>query len=176
MIAPSRFPAWLFVPLLALCSSNLLADTVEGAPQALHLLDYIGADYPATVRAGRSLTNLNTANSSNSPGCCKGWSPPCRASRKSRAGAGHQCAACGDHGASGRRGGRPSGPATGRETGCGLRGQPGPGHYPRPDPRRALYAQHCSVCHGDAGAGDGPAGVGLTRHRPICAMLRAWIN
>ena len=33
-----------------------------------------------------------------------------------------------------------------------------------PDPSRGapLYAQHCSVCHGDAGAGDGPAGVDMT--------------
>nr|GFD01954.1 hypothetical protein [Tanacetum cinerariifolium] len=32
-----------------------------------------------------------------------------------------------------------------------------------PDAARGapLYAQHCSVCHGDAGAGDGPAGIGL---------------
>ena len=32
-----------------------------------------------------------------------------------------------------------------------------------PDPARGapLYAQHCSVCHGDSGAGDGPAGLGL---------------
>ncbi|MCF5580521.1 c-type cytochrome, partial [Pseudomonas syringae] len=32
-----------------------------------------------------------------------------------------------------------------------------------PDPARGapLYAQHCSVCHGDSGAGDGPAGIGL---------------
>ena len=52
MTAPSRFLAWLVLPLLALCSSNLLADTVEGAPQALHLLDYIGADYPQSVEAG----------------------------------------------------------------------------------------------------------------------------
>ena len=43
MIAPSRFLAWLIAPVFALCSFNLLADTVEGAPQALHLLDYIGA-------------------------------------------------------------------------------------------------------------------------------------
>src|SRR5437868_26483 len=53
MTAPSRFLAWLVFPLFALCSFNLLADTVEGAPQALHLLDYIGADYPATVEAGK---------------------------------------------------------------------------------------------------------------------------
>ncbi|WJN59856.1 Cytochrome c family protein [Pseudomonas sp. SO81] len=32
-----------------------------------------------------------------------------------------------------------------------------------PDPGRGapLYAQHCAVCHGDAGAGDGPAALGL---------------
>lgn len=53
MTAPSRFLAWLVLPLFALCSFNLLADTVEGAPQALHLLDYIGADYPQTVQAGK---------------------------------------------------------------------------------------------------------------------------
>ena len=43
MTAPSRFLAWLVLPVFALCSFNLLADTVEGAPKALHLLDYIGA-------------------------------------------------------------------------------------------------------------------------------------
>ena len=53
MTAPSRFLAWLVLPLFALCSSHLLADTVEGAPQALHLLDYISADYPPTVAAGK---------------------------------------------------------------------------------------------------------------------------
>ena len=53
MTASSRFLAWLVFPLLALSSFNLLADTVEGAPQALHLLDYISADYPPTVAAGK---------------------------------------------------------------------------------------------------------------------------
>jgi mono/diheme cytochrome c family protein len=40
-----------------------------------------------------------------------------------------------------------------------------------PDPTRGapLYAQHCSVCHGTTGAGDGPAGVGMT---PPPANLR----
>ncbi len=32
-----------------------------------------------------------------------------------------------------------------------------------------MYAQHCSVCHGEQGAGDGPAGVGMT---PPPANLR----
>ena len=40
-----------------------------------------------------------------------------------------------------------------------------------PDPTRGapLYAQHCSVCHGATGAGDGPASVGMT---PPPANLR----
>ena len=41
MTAPSRFLAWLLLPALVSCSFNLLAATAEGAPQALHLLDYI---------------------------------------------------------------------------------------------------------------------------------------
>ncbi|KAF1060912.1 MAG: Ferrous iron permease EfeU [Pseudomonas citronellolis] len=40
-----------------------------------------------------------------------------------------------------------------------------------PDPARgaALYAQNCAICHGENGAGDGPAGVGL---EPAPANLR----
>lgn len=53
MTASSRLLAWLLFPLLSLSSLPLLADTVEGAPQALHLLDYISADYPPTVAAGK---------------------------------------------------------------------------------------------------------------------------
>ncbi|EPN61537.1 lead uptake protein, partial [Pseudomonas syringae pv. actinidiae ICMP 18807] len=49
----SCFLAWLLVPLLTLCSSIALADPVEGAAQALHLLDYLGADYPASVADGK---------------------------------------------------------------------------------------------------------------------------
>ncbi|MGA9705273.1 MAG: cystathionine gamma-synthase, partial [Pseudomonas sp.] len=53
MTAPFRFLGWLLLPALLSCSFNLLAATAEGAPQALHLLDYIGADYPPTVEAGK---------------------------------------------------------------------------------------------------------------------------
>ena len=49
----SRFLAWLFLPLFAASSVNVLADATDGAAQALHLLDYIGADYPATVAEGK---------------------------------------------------------------------------------------------------------------------------
>ncbi|KPW22927.1 hypothetical protein ALO83_04407, partial [Pseudomonas cannabina pv. alisalensis] len=49
----SHFLAWLLTPLLMLCSLSTLADPVEGAAQALHLLDYLGADYPAAVADGK---------------------------------------------------------------------------------------------------------------------------
>ena len=41
--------------------------------------------------------------------------------------------------------------------------EPGTTPVITPDPTRGapLYAQHCSVCHGDSGLGDGPAGLGL---------------
>jgi hypothetical protein len=44
-----------------------------------------------------------------------------------------------------------------------------PAITPDPTSGAPLYAQHCSVCHGNSGAGDGPAGVGLT---PPPANLR----
>jgi len=53
MTAPFRFLAWLLLPALMSCSFNLLAAPAEGATKALHLLDYIGADYPPTVAAGK---------------------------------------------------------------------------------------------------------------------------
>ncbi|HCN46297.1 MAG TPA: cystathionine gamma-synthase, partial [Pseudomonas sp.] len=53
MISRSRLIAWLLWPVLAFGSAVALAEPVEGAAKALHLLDYIGADYPPTVSAGK---------------------------------------------------------------------------------------------------------------------------
>ena len=53
MTARSRCLAWLMVPVLALCSLAVSANSPEGASQALHLIDYIGADYPPTVEDGK---------------------------------------------------------------------------------------------------------------------------
>ena len=53
MTARSRFLAWLMLPVLALCSLAVSANSPEGASQALHLIDYIGADYPPTVDDGK---------------------------------------------------------------------------------------------------------------------------
>src|SRR5690606_16692622 len=48
-----RLLSWLLMPLMLVCSFGLMADQTEGAAQALHLLSYIGADYPATVVDGK---------------------------------------------------------------------------------------------------------------------------
>ena len=57
MISRSRLLAWLpallLGPVMALCSTPTLAEAPAEATKALHLLDYIGADYPPTVRDGK---------------------------------------------------------------------------------------------------------------------------
>ena len=49
-----RFPlSWLVLPLLACLSFIAVGEPLDGAAQALHLIGYIGADYPATVADGQ---------------------------------------------------------------------------------------------------------------------------
>ena len=170
MIAPSRFLAWLFVPLLALCSSNLLADTVEGAPQALHLLDYIGADYPATVRAGKVIDESEYREQLEFTGVLQGLvaampDKPEKAGLEQGISALHAAITARQDGAEVARQAR----QLGAKLAVAYEVSQAPVITPDPTRGAPLYAQHCSVCHGDAGAGDGPAGVGLT---PPPANLR----
>ena len=170
MIAPSRFLAWLFVPLLALCSSNLLADTVEGAPQALHLLDYIGADYPATVRAGKVIDESEYREQLEFTGVLQGLvaampRKPEKAGLEQGISALHAAITARQDGAEVARQAR----QLGAKLAVAYEVSQAPVITPDPTRGAPLYAQHCSVCHGDAGAGDGPAGVGLT---PPPANLR----
>ena len=163
MIPPSRLLAWLFAPVLALCSLNLLADTVEGAAQALHLLDYISADYPAAVDAGKVTDNAHYHQQLESTAVLHGLivALPTRPERQEL-----------ENGVAGLRQAmseRQEGAAVARQArqlGAKLAVAYEVSQAPiiTPDPSRGapLYAQHCSVCHGDAGAGDGPAGLGLT--------------
>ncbi|MGV8890040.1 MAG: FTR1 family protein [Pseudomonas sp.] len=170
MTAPSRFLAWLVLPLFALCSFNLLADTVEGAPQALHLLDYIGADYPQTVHAGKVIDESEYQEQLEFIKALQGLIAAMPA-KPEKAGL--------EQGVSTLRSAiaaRQDGVDVGRQArqlGARLAVAYEVSQAPiiTPDPSRGapLYAQHCSVCHGDAGAGDGPAGVGLT---PPPANLR----
>ncbi|OLF51206.1 FTR1 family protein [Pseudomonas chlororaphis] len=170
MTAPSRFLAWLVLPLLALCSANLLADTVEGAPKALHLLDYIGADYPPTVEAGKVIDESEYREQVEFLGVLRGLvadlpAKPEKAELEQGIASLDSAVKAKADGALVAR--------QARQLGAKLAVAYEVSQAPiiTPDPTRGapLYAQHCSVCHGETGAGDGPAGVGLT---PPPANLR----
>lgn len=170
MTAPFRFLAWLMLPALMSCSFNLLAATAEGAPQALHLLDYIGADYPATVEAGKVIDESEYREQVEFLGVLQGLVAelPQRPERAALVkGVDELLAAVTVH---------QDGPTVARQArqlGAQLAVAYEVSQAPAitPDPTRGapLYAQHCSVCHGTAGAGDGPASVGMT---PPPANLR----
>ncbi|EPJ77125.1 putative lead uptake protein [Pseudomonas sp. CFII64] len=166
----SRFLAWLMLPVLAVCSFNLLADATDGAAQALHLLDYIGADYPATVADGKVVDASEYREQVEFLGVLQGLvvALPQRAERgeleKGVASLAEAVAKKQDGALVARQA---------RQLGAKLAVAYEVSQAPviTPDPARGapLYAQHCSVCHGDAGAGDGPAGIGL---EPPPANLR----
>ncbi|MDI3271850.1 cytochrome c/FTR1 family iron permease [Pseudomonas sp. AL03] len=170
MTAPSRFLAWLVLPLFALCSFNLLADTVEGAPQALHLLDYIGADYPQTVHAGKVIDESEYREQLEFIKVLQGLiaAMPTKPEKNGL----EQGVSTLRNAIAARQDGADVGRQA-RQLGARLAVAYEVSQAPiiTPDPSRGapLYAQHCSVCHGGAGAGDGPAGVGLT---PPPANLR----
>ncbi|CAI8886057.1 FTR1 family protein [Pseudomonas sp. IT-P294] len=170
MTAPSRFLAWLVFPLFALCSFNLLANTVEGAPQALHLLDYIGADYPDTVQAGKVIDEGEYREQLEFIKVLQGLiaAMPAKPEKDGL----EQGISTLRNAISARQDGADVARQA-RQLGAKLAVAYEVSQAPiiTPDPTRGapLYAQHCSVCHGDTGAGDGPAGVGLT---PPPANLR----
>ena len=171
MIPRSRLLAWLLWPVLALSSTALLADTVDDAAKALHLLDYIGADYPATVEAGKVVDDGEYREQLEFTDVLQGLISglPARTERQAlEQGVVNLRQAISQHqdGASVAR--------MARQLGAQLAVAYEVSQAPliTPDPTRGapLYAQHCSVCHGDSGAGDGPAGVGL---EPPPANLRS---
>ncbi|WP_440057303.1 FTR1 family protein [Pseudomonas fragariae (ex Marin et al. 2024)] len=158
----SRFLAWLLLPLLALGSCVALADPVEGAAQALHLLDYLRADYPATVADGKVVDTVKYQQQVDNLAALQGLvvALPQRAGRDAleqavtqlkSAVAGRQDAA------------QVTRQARQLSAKLALAYEVSQAPAITPDPARGapLYAQHCSVCHGDSGAGDGPAGIGL---------------
>lgn len=162
MIAPSRFLAWLLLPLLAACSFQLLAAPAEGAPQALHLLDYIGADYPDTVQAG-SIRDQAGFRAQQDSVKTLGSLIAAIPAKQEKAALEQSLAALGNSIDAHQDGADVARQA--RQLGAKLAVAYEVSQAPviTPDPVRGapLYAQHCSVCHGDTGAGDGPAGVGM---------------
>ncbi|MGK9416579.1 FTR1 family protein [Pseudomonas cedrina] len=170
MTAPFRFLAGLLLPALMSCSFNLFAATAEGAQQALHLLDYIGADYPQTVEAGKVIDESEYREQQEFLGVLQGLVAelPERPERAALSkGVDELLTAVTAH---------QDGPTVARQArqlGAQLAVAYEVSQAPAitPDPTRGapLYAQHCSVCHGALGAGDGPASVGMT---PAPANLR----
>ncbi len=170
MTAPHRFLAWLVLPALMSCSFNLLAATAEGAPQALHLLDYIGADYPPTVDAGRVVDTSEYREQVEFLGVLQGLvadlpAKPERAELVTGVEELRAAVTARQDGATVARQAR----QLGAKLAVAYEVSQAPVITPDPTRGAPLYAQHCSVCHGTAGAGDGPAGVGLT---PPPANLR----
>ena len=163
MIAPLRLLAWLVVPALMSCSFNLLAANAEGAPKALHLLDYIGADYPPTVAAGKVIDESEYREQVEFLGVLQGLVAdlPVKPERAELVKGVDQLKAAVTARQDGVTVARQA-----RQLGAKLAVAYEVSQAPAitPDPTRGapLYAQHCSVCHGTAGAGDGPASVGMT--------------
>ena len=170
MTARSRFLAWLILPALALCSLAVSANSPEGASQALHLIDYIGADYPPTVEDGKVIDETEYREQLEFLSVLKGLI----ADLPDRPEHGELVQGVSAlQGAIERREDGASVARAARQLGAKLAAAYEVSQAPviTPDPARGatLYAQQCSVCHGETGAGDGPASLGMT---PPPANLR----
>lgn len=157
-----RLLAWLLWPVLALCSTLAMAEAPAEATKALHLLDYIGADYPPTVREGRVVDDGEYREQQEFSSVLAELvkNLPAHAERDALEQGVQDLRTAIDQ--------RQDGPTVAREArqlGARLAVAYEVSQAPiiTPDPARgaALYAQNCSICHGDSGAGDGPAGLGL---------------
>lgn len=149
---PFRLLALLVLPVLVFCSFNLLADTVDGAPKALHLLDYIGADYPATVEDGKVIDDSEYREQVEFLGVLQGLiadlpAKPEKAELEQGIASLRKAV---DERVDGNQVARLA-----RQMGARLAVAYEVSQAPiiTPDPSRGapLYAQHCSVCHGQQG-------------------------
>lgn len=161
MRARKRFLSWLLLPVLALCSVMALAEP-DGAAQALHLLSYLGADYPATVDNGAVVDSGEYQEQLEFHTVLQGLiaALPANAGKDALE---QGVAGLGESIRQRRDGAEVASQA--RRLAADLVATYKISLTPRitPHPARgaALFAQHCSVCHGASGLGDGPAGVGL---------------
>ncbi|MEX6500876.1 FTR1 family protein [Pseudomonas zhanjiangensis] len=169
-MSSSRILPWLLVPVLALCSLCALAEPAADAAQALHLLGYLGADYPATVANGEVVDAGEYREQLEFLGVLQGLivALPARREQVEL----EQGIASLRQGIERREQGSAVA-AQARQLAATLARAYAVSQTPAitPDPARGapLFAQHCSVCHGQQGAGDGPAGIGL---EPPPANLR----
>ncbi|MBJ9974605.1 FTR1 family protein [Pseudomonas sp. S75] len=167
----SSLLAWLVVPVLALCSCLALAEAPAEATKALHLLDYIGADYPPTVRDGQVVDAGEYREQQEFSAVLADLLArlPAHAEREALSQGVAALREAIDQRQAGAAVARQA-----RQLGARLAVAYEVSQAPviTPDPARgaSLYAQNCAICHGDSGAGDGPAGVGL---EPAPANLRS---
>ena len=166
MITRMRFFRWLLLPLLALHGLLALAEpegTVqEGTAQALHLLGYLGADYPATVANGQVVEAAEYREQQEFHRVLQGV-VEALPENPEKAALQQGIARLGESIAQRRDGAEVAAQARGLAATLAKAYQVGLTPTLTPDPARGapLFAEQCSVCHGASGLGDGPAAVGL---------------
>ncbi|MEH6366201.1 MAG: FTR1 family protein [Pseudomonas marincola] len=170
MFLPRRLICWLLLPLTLLCSLAAMAEAGDGAAQALHMLGYLGADYPATVADGKIIDASEYQEQLEFLTVLQGLivALPAQEGRDELVSG---VASLRKNIEQREDGGKVAIQA--RQLAANLVSTYQVSQAPAitPDPTRGepLFAQHCAVCHGPTGAGDGPAGIGL---EPPPANLR----
>ncbi|MFI8557364.1 FTR1 family protein [Pseudomonas putida] len=163
-------PALLLAQVLALCSTFAQAEAPAEAAKALHLLDYIGADYPPTVQGGKVIDEGEYREQMEFSAVLADLVKhlPAHAEQGALSRGVEALRQAIDQRQDGASVAKQA-----RQLGARLAVAYEVSQAPviTPDPARgaSLYAQNCAICHGDSGAGDGPAGVGL---EPAPANLR----
>lgn len=162
MIA-TRFVVTRCLSALLICTAlPLLAAPQNDSARALHLLGYIGADYPRTVSAGQVIDEPEYLEQQEFMVVLQGLlaslpSKPGRARLEQEL---HQL----DEAIRQRQDGAAVARQA-RQIAAELvelyQVQQAPAISPDPARGAPLFAENCSVCHGASGAGDGPAAVGM---------------
>jgi high-affinity iron transporter len=148
--------------LLSVFSLNVFADPVEGTAQAIHLLDYIGADYADAVNAGQVSNSDSYQKQLDALSSLQGLilalpARPQRGDIEQGVSALHDAIAQHQDAAVVSRQAR----LVSAQVAAAYEVSQAPVITPDPTRGAPIYAQQCAVCHGDAGLGDGPAGIGL---------------
>lgn len=162
MSLPIRSLAWLLFALLSLASLNLSAAPQGEVVQAVHLLDYIAADYPATVAGGQVVDDGEYREQLEFLSHLQDLiaSLPARPQQTElQQGLRELRQAIEER----REGAAVAHEARRLSAQLAVVYELSQAPLITPDPARGepLFAQHCAVCHGASGAGDGPAGVAM---------------
>ncbi|WP_371370133.1 FTR1 family protein [Pseudomonas sp. QL9] len=156
-----RILVWL-LPALCAVSFGAVADAPADPSQALHLLSYLAADYPPTVSAGQVVDPTEYKEQLEFSAKLQALllalpARPERAALEQEVGVLRQAIE------QRRPGAEVAQLARHLEARVADAYQVVQTPAITPDPARGapIFAQQCSVCHGEFGKGDGPAGIGL---------------